>query len=398
VHRFARTALLVFVLLFPAAARAQVAASAPSTNAANTPSCEGGWTSRVYRLAHAAVARIEVPGAFGAGFLVFDSKHVATAFHVVSLGRGAKVQFSNGTTLDARVVAWDSEHDLALLELDQAVDAPPLELGDSSKVDLGTPVAAIGHPQYSPLMPASMRGLLEWSVTAGVVSARNEAFLQTDAPLNPGNSGGPLLGCDGRVIAVVSSQLRDSQGIAFGIPANRLADLRTQMGREGQYYGHLSFGDFAFGFAMHVTRPDNFYGFFVGGSLIAFDRFSLTVRAGFAFGDTTNPDASTTTSSHTAQFYALNGGYRFLFLAGPVPIYVVPELGVSTTLLRRNNTHYAINAGQVQLTDDTQRLRTTRLTAGVTLHAIGLQLSYTLAPDLGDLGDSTHLFLLGLEL
>jgi hypothetical protein len=351
----------------------------------------------VYRLAHSAVARIEVPGAFGAGFLAFDSRHVATAFHVVSLGRGAKVQFSNGTTLDARVVAWDSDHDLAILELESAVDAAPLDLADSSRIDLGTPVAAIGHPQYSPLLPSSMRGLLEWSVTAGVVSARNEAFLQTDAPLNPGNSGGPLLGCDGRVIAVVSSQLRDSQGIAFGIPSNRLADLRAQMGREGQYYGRFSFGDFGLGFAMHVTRPDNFYGFYLGASLIAFDRVSLTVRGGFAFGDTSNPDASTTTSSHTAEFFELNVGYRLLFLAGPVPIYAVPELGLSSVLLRRQNTHYALNGGQVQLVDDTVRLRSVRMTAGVTLHALGLQLNYTLRPDFGDLGDSTHLFLLGLE-
>jgi hypothetical protein len=222
--------------------------------------------------------------------------------------------------------------------------------------------------------------------------------LQTDAPLNPGNSGGPLLGCDGRVIAVVSSQLRDSQGIAFGIPANRLADLRAKMGHEGQYYGHFSFGDFGFGFATYVTRPDNFYGFFLGASLIAFDRVSFTFRGGFAFGDTSNPDASTTTSSHTAEFFELNGGYRFMFLAGPVPIYVVPELGLSSTLARRQNTHYTLNAGQVQLIDDTQRLRSVRMTAGVTMHAIGLQLGYTLHPDFGDIGDSTHLFLLGLEL
>src|SRR5262249_26865547 len=163
------------------------------------------------------------------------------------------------------------------LELDQPVNATPLELGDSDKVDLGTPVAAIGHPQYSPLLPRSMRGLLQWSVTAGVVSAKNEDFLQTDAPLNPGNSGGPLLGCDGRVLAVVSSQLRDSQGIAFGIPVKKLAQLRGEIGHQTPYYGHLAFGDFGLGFAAHVTRPDGFYGGYVGGSMILFDRLSLTI-------------------------------------------------------------------------------------------------------------------------
>jgi len=387
-----RLAVLVAALLF------LVPASALAQPAAVPAACEGAWTSRVYRLAHSSVARIEVPGSFGAGFLVFDQKHVATAFHVVSLGRGAHVQFSSGAVLAARVVATNPEHDLAILELEKAVEATPLELGDSDKVDLGTPVAAIGHPQYSPLLPSTMRGLLEWSVTQGVVSAKNEAFLQTDAPLNPGNSGGPLLGCDGRVLGVVSSQLRDSQGIAFGIPSKRLAALRSEIGRQSPYYGRVAFGDFGLGFAVHLTRPDTFYGFYLGASLVVFDRVALTFRGGYAFGDTSNPDASTTTSSHTAQFFELNLGYRFLMLAGPVPIYFVPEVGLSNTLIRRRNTHFVLNQGQVQLIDDTLSLHTVRSAIGFTVHALGLQLSYTLRPDIGGVGDSTHLFLVGFEM
>ena len=390
VRRFFTLGLLLALLVSSRAAVAQPAAAASS--------CEGGWTSRVYRLAHGSVARIEVPGSFGAGFLVFDKQHVATALHVVSLGRPAKVQFATGDVLDAHVVAVSSDHDLAILELEAPVDATPLELADSDRVDLGTPVAAIGHPQYSPLLPASMRGLLEWSVSQGVVSAKNDAFIQTDAPLNPGNSGGPLLGCDGKVLAVVSSQLRDSQGIAFGIPSHRLATLRQEIGHQIPYYGRITFGDFGLGFAMLLTGPDNFYGAYVGGSLIALDRVSLSLRVGFAFGDTSNPDASTTTSSHTAQIIDLSGGYRFLFLAGPVPIYVVPELGLSNTLLRRKNTHFALNGGQVQLSDDTLRLHPVRVSAGVTVHALGLQLAYSLRPDFGSMSDASHLVLLGFEL
>ncbi len=393
---FARAPTLT--LLVSAISAIALPRAAGAQAVATPPACEGGWTSRVYRLAHGSVARIEVPGAFGAGFLVFDKQHVATALHVVSLGRGAKVQFASGAVLAAHVVAVSSEHDLAILELEAPVDATPLELADSDHVDLGTPVAAIGHPQYSPLLPASMRGLLEWSVSQGVVSAKNDAFIQTDAPLNPGNSGGPLLGCDGRVLAVVSSQLRDSQGIAFGIPSHRLAALRQEMGRQTPYYGRITFGDWGLGFAMHLTGPDNFYGGYLGGSLIALDRVSLTLRAGFAFGDTSNPDASTTTSSNTAQLIEMNAGYRVLFLAGPLPIYVVPELGLSNTLIRRKNTHFVLNGGQVQLVDYTVRLRAVRLTAGLTVHALGLQLAYSLRPDFGNMGDATHLFLLGFEL
>ncbi len=383
-------AALALVLASPRVAWGQAAATAPA--------CEGAWTSRVYRLAHAAVARVEVPGAFGAGFLVFDDRHVATALHVVALGRGATVEFASGAVLGARVVATSPEHDLAILELEEAASASPLALGDSDRVDLGTPVAAIGHPQYSPLLPSSMRGLLEWSVSQGVVSAKNDAFIQTDAPLNPGNSGGPLLGCDGRVLAVVSSQLKDSQGIAFGIPSRRLAALREEIGRQRPYIGRLGFGDFALGFAMHATAPDNFYGAYAGGSLIAFDRVSLSARLGLAFGDTSNPDASTTTSSHLAELLELSTGYRLLFLAGPLPIYVVPEIGLSNSLIRRKNTHFVLNGGQVQLVDDAQRLRAVRGTLGLTVHAIGLQVGYALRPDFGALGDSTHLFVLGFEL
>jgi hypothetical protein len=381
--------LTLALLALASPARAQVAAP---------PACEGGWTSRVYRLAHGSVARVEVPGSFGAGFLVFDQTHVATALHVVALGRGAKVQFASGDERQARVVATSPDHDLALLELDTPVEATPLELGDSDKVDLGTPVAAIGHPQYSPLLPSAMRGLLEWSVTQGVVSAKNDAFLQTDAPLNPGNSGGPLLGCDGKVLAVVSSQLRDSQGIAFGIPAKRLAALRAEIGTQRPYYGRIAFGDVGIGFAMHLTKPDTYYGFYLGASLIAFDRLSLTLRGALAFGDTSNPDASTTTSSHLAEILELNGGYRFLWLLGPVPIYLVPEIGLSNVLIRRKNTHFQLNGSQVQLVDDTVRLHPVRSSLGLTVHALGLQLNYTLRPDFGDLGDSSHLFLLGLEM
>ena len=393
-----RSFALLYAVLLAALSVLLPARLAHAQPAAASPLCEGGWTSRVYRLAHGSVARIEVPGAFGAGFLVFDNRHVATALHVVALGRGAKVQFASGAILDAHVVATSGEHDLAILELEAPVEATPLELADSDHVDLGTPVAAIGHPQYSPLLPASMRGLLEWSVSQGVVSAKNDAFIQTDAPLNPGNSGGPLLGCDGLVLAVVSSQLRDSQGIAFGIPARRLAALFAEIGRQTPYFGRITFGDWGLGFAMHLTGPDTFYGAYVGGSLIALDRVSLTLRIGFAFGDTANPNASTTTSSHTAQIFELNAGYRLLFLAGPVPIYVVPEVGMSNTLLRRKNTQFVLNGSQVQLLDDTLRQRAVRVAAGVTVHALGLQLNYTLRPDFGAMSDATHLFLLGFEL
>src|SRR5262245_9611074 len=88
--------------------------------------CDGEWYIRVYRGAYRSVVRIDSGGGLGAGFVFHSPRHVATAFHVVSLGRAVEVTFADGTTTDAEVVAIDRENDLAILELEEPAKVPPL--------------------------------------------------------------------------------------------------------------------------------------------------------------------------------------------------------------------------------------------------------------------------------
>lgn len=127
--------------------------------------------------------------------------------HVADGARSIEIEFDDGSKSNARLVAGDRESDLAFLELDGAPARAltPLELGDPNAVPLGAPVIAIGHTLLgeTTLAPRE-RGLRAWTVTRGVLGARNGEQIQVDAALNPGNSGGPILDCNGRVIGVVT--------------------------------------------------------------------------------------------------------------------------------------------------------------------------------------------------
>src|SRR4029453_8205394 len=162
----------------------------------------------------------------GPGFVYATSGHVITNQHVVDGATSVRVTFWNGKTYDARVVGTDPSTDLAVLD----VSAPssslyPLTVGDSSKVEVGDNVVAIGAPF----------GLAE-TVTAGIVSALHRQMtspnnfsiddsIQTDAAINHGSSGGPLLDAQGHVIGVnaqIESDSGGSDGVGFAIPSNTI--------------------------------------------------------------------------------------------------------------------------------------------------------------------------------
>jgi putative serine protease PepD len=172
----------------------------------------------------------------GSGFIVSTDGYAITNDHVVTGSTGpAEVTFSNGNTASAKVIGSDPESDVAVLKLD-AGGLAPVEFGDSDAVQVGDPVLAIG----SPLALAN-------TVTYGIVSAldrpieageaggptRYYAAIQTDAAVNHGNSGGPLIDAGGRVIginAVIKSLGSDDQqagnvGLAFAIPINQAKRL-----------------------------------------------------------------------------------------------------------------------------------------------------------------------------
>jgi len=173
--------------------------------------------------------------ATGSGFLIDDAGHLLTNAHVVDGASTVSVTFGDGETLDATVLGADDSTDIAVLEVDpSAVSATPLELGDSSAVEVGDPAVAIGNP-YG----------LDRTVTSGIISALQRQIsapngftisnvLQTDAAINPGNSGGPLIDFQGRVIGV-NSQIATggsstgSVGIGFAVPIETARNAAEQI-------------------------------------------------------------------------------------------------------------------------------------------------------------------------
>jgi putative serine protease PepD len=169
----------------------------------------------------------------GSGF-VFDAQgHIVTNQHVVDGAQTVSVRFWDGSTYDATVVGTDPSTDLAVIKVDAPADMlQPVALGDSTQLTVGEPVVAIGSPFG-----------LEETLTSGIVSALNREMtspnnftisnsIQTDAAINHGNSGGPLLNAAGEVIGVntqIRSESGGSDGIGFAIPSSTVASIVPQI-------------------------------------------------------------------------------------------------------------------------------------------------------------------------
>jgi len=185
----------------------------------------------------------EVEAGRGTGFVIDGSGNIVTNEHVVRGGTGFEVILSNGEKRDATLVGSDLLSDLAVVRM----DGPPpttVAFGNSDTLRQGQPVLAIGSPL----------GEFTGTVTSGVVSALNRDFpasapmagegiytdlIQHDAAINPGNSGGPLFDLAGRVIGVNTLGIPQSgvtpvQGLFFAIPANRVADIASQLIENGE--------------------------------------------------------------------------------------------------------------------------------------------------------------------
>ena len=179
--------------------------------------------------------------ALGSGFVIDKSGHIVTNAHVVENARQIEVSFSNRDSVEAKLVGRDLSTDLAVLKVDVDAQAlTPLKLGDSNRVQVGDSVVAIGNPLG-----------LERSVTAGIVSALHRPLtapndftiddvIQTDAAINSGNSGGPLIAANGRVIGVNTAiatgntGARGNIGIGFAVPVNTVRDVASQLMDDGR--------------------------------------------------------------------------------------------------------------------------------------------------------------------
>ena len=179
--------------------------------------------------------------ALGSGFVMDKAGHIVTNYHVVAGAESVEVSFSNSDNMKAKVVGSDPSTDLAVLQIDARSRAlTPLAFGNSDRVRVGDSVVAIGNPLG-----------YDRSVTAGIVSAVQRAIsapnqfpidhvIQTDAPINHGNSGGPLIDSRGAVIGV-NAQIATGDsgsdgniGIGFAIPINTVRTVVAQLIKKGK--------------------------------------------------------------------------------------------------------------------------------------------------------------------
>ena len=222
------------------------------TDATPTASSDSTIVGEIYKDSSASVVEITVGSAGeaspfgggggtqqaqGSGFVYDTEGHVITNQHVVDGAETVTVTFANGKEYSARVVGGDPSTDIAVIDVDApASELKPLRLADSSAVEVGDGVVAIGSP-YG----------LEQTVTAGIVSAVNRQItspnsfaiddaIQTDAAINHGNSGGPLLDMDGEVVGVnsqIESESGGNVGIGFAVPSNTVEKIADALITDG---------------------------------------------------------------------------------------------------------------------------------------------------------------------
>jgi S1-C subfamily serine protease len=217
------------------------------------PSSGGKKISQIYEAAKHGVVQVtstsvvsdspffgaQEQQAQGSGLVIDKDGHVVTNYHVVQGANKVQVSFSDSELMDATVIGTDPSTDIAVLKIKGAWarSLTPLTLGSSSAVQVGDAVVAIGNPFG-----------LERTVTAGIVSALQrrikapngfqiDEVIQTDAAINHGNSGGPLLNANGDVIGVnaqIESDSGGNVGIGFAIPIDTVKDVASQLIKEGK--------------------------------------------------------------------------------------------------------------------------------------------------------------------
>jgi serine protease Do len=220
-------ALLFAALLVGNVALAAEKKAEPSPAPASEPKTQAEVEKSVETLAASTRASIVVINQFdrngdeagvGAGFVVRKDGLIATCLHVIGEARAIRVRLADGRKVEVEEVrAWDRDLDLAVIRV-AATNLTALPLGDSDELKQGASVVAVGNPMG-----------LEYSIVQGVVSARREVdekeMLQLAIPIEPGNSGGPLLDMEGRVQGLLNMKSAVTRNLGFAIPVNTLKPL-----------------------------------------------------------------------------------------------------------------------------------------------------------------------------
>lgn len=178
--------------------------------------------------------------ALGSGFIISPDGYIVTNNHVIANATGIKVTLDDGTELPGKLIGADPKSDLAVVKVEAKKDLPTISWGDSDKLRLGDQVLAIGNPFG-----------IGTTVTAGIVSARGrdlhsgpyDDFIQIDAPINHGNSGGPLVDNNGKVVGIntaIYSPNGGSVGVGFAIPSDEAKTIVAKLQKDGTIdHGYL---------------------------------------------------------------------------------------------------------------------------------------------------------------
>tara|TARA_B100001971_G_C18247652_1_gene575562 strand:- start:1879 stop:2754 length:876 start_codon:yes stop_codon:yes gene_type:complete len=155
----------------------------------------------------------------GSGFIISNDGYIVTNYHVIEDANSISITPYKKSSRSAELIGYDSSSDVALLKTTGDYDY--LDFGDSDNIDVGEKVIAMGNP-YG----------LSFSVTEGIVSALDrqgsagdEAYIQTDVPLNPGNSGGPLVNKQGKVIGINNFKIGGAESLGFALESNEVVNI-----------------------------------------------------------------------------------------------------------------------------------------------------------------------------
>lgn len=225
----------------------------------------------------------------GSGFILTQDGYIVTNHHVISDADTVKVTLYNDTTYDATVIGSDKDNDIAVLKIQASEDLQPVTIGDSSKLNVGDRVLAIGNPL----------GELTFSMSGGMVSSVNRAInvegtpfnmIQTDASINPGNSGGPLFNSYGEVIGIVSAKYssisnESVEGLGFAIPINDVLHMLQDIMTNGRVTNKAYLGINAEDFTAQLAAKYNYTGIEKGVFVDSVTANSAAEKAGFQMGD-----------------------------------------------------------------------------------------------------------------
>ncbi len=170
----------------------------------------------------------------GSGVVLDKDGHILTNQHVVRHCDQIMIALNNGHVFPGKVVGGDERTDVAVVRI-ETDELTPAELGDSDELRVGQPILAIGNSLGLPGGPTVSSGVIS-SLRRSLVTGKGNgiAVIQTDASVNPGNSGGPLVSLDGKVIAITTAMIPYAEGMGFAIPINKAREIAEQIIEHGR--------------------------------------------------------------------------------------------------------------------------------------------------------------------